>query len=135
MTNTTTNSTNLFEVATREKYRFNFKGMITVEDLWDLKFLELDVIFKDLNSQLAEVSSVSLFNNNSTKGSEELENKIAIIKHIAHVKTVEQKLKENQIAIMQEEKKILEILHAKEQEELQNLSKEELMDMIKNLKK
>ena len=38
--------TNIFEAATRYKYRFPFKGMISVEDLWDLKLQDLDSVFK-----------------------------------------------------------------------------------------
>ena len=41
--------TNIFEAATRYKYRFPFKGMISVEDLWDLKLQDLDSVFKLLN--------------------------------------------------------------------------------------
>ena len=44
-------SKNMFEVATREKMRFPFKGMISVEDLWDLSVQNLDKVFKTLNSQ------------------------------------------------------------------------------------
>ena len=29
-------NTNMFEVATRNKFRFPFKGLISVEDLWEL---------------------------------------------------------------------------------------------------
>lgn len=36
--------TNIFEAATRYKYRFPFKGMISVEDLWDLKLQDLDSV-------------------------------------------------------------------------------------------
>ena len=43
--------TNIFEAATKEKYRFPFKGMISVEDLWDLKLQDLDSVFKSLNKQ------------------------------------------------------------------------------------
>ena len=41
----------LFIVASRQKFRFPFKGVATVEDLWDLDVRDLDTIFKALNSQ------------------------------------------------------------------------------------
>ena len=45
--------TNIFEVATRNKYRFPYRGQISVEDMWDLPVTELDKIFKTLNKQKA----------------------------------------------------------------------------------
>ena len=47
MTNTN-NSTNLFEVAVREQYRFHYKGVQTVEDLWQMGLQDLDSLFKIL---------------------------------------------------------------------------------------
>lgn len=40
---------NIFEFATRNKVRFSFKGLISVEDLWDLSLTNLDSIYKELN--------------------------------------------------------------------------------------
>ena len=53
---------NIFEVATREKFRFNFKGLISVEDLWVLSVENLDFIFKGLNKELKQVNEESLLN-------------------------------------------------------------------------
>ena len=45
-------STNMFEIATRNKFRFPFKGVISTEDLWDLSVESLDNVFKTLNSEM-----------------------------------------------------------------------------------
>lgn len=41
--------TNVFERAAMNKYRFPYKGQISVEDLWDLSLPGLDSVFKHLN--------------------------------------------------------------------------------------
>ena len=71
----------IFEFATRNKVRFPFKGMISVEDLWDLSLTNLDSIYKTLNKQVKQSEEESLL---STKASvdTELEVQIAIVKHI-----------------------------------------------------
>ena len=51
---------NIFERATRMSLRFNFKGLISVEDLWDLSLQDLDSIYKILNSKLKQSSEESL---------------------------------------------------------------------------
>ena len=71
----------IFEYATRNKVRFPFEGMISVEDLWDLSLTNLDSIYKTLNKQVKQSEEESLL---STKASvdTELEVQIAIVKHI-----------------------------------------------------
>ena len=83
---------NLFEVATRRKYRFPYRGLVAVEDLWDLRTAELDAIFKTLNAETKKVSEESLLEL-KTKEDEELSDKIAIVRHIVSVKLEEQKIR------------------------------------------
>ena len=42
----------LFKLAAKEKYRFPFRGNISVEDLFDLTTSQLDVVYKELKSQV-----------------------------------------------------------------------------------
>ena len=79
---------NIFEVATRGKYRFPYKGQITVEDLWDLSVTQLDSIFKTLNAQYKQSKEESLLETKS-KEDEVLDTQIAIVKHIVAVKQQE----------------------------------------------
>ena len=61
---------NLFEVASREKFRFPFKGMVSVEDLWDLSVTNLDQVFKALNSELKQAKEESLLDVRSKQDTE-----------------------------------------------------------------
>ena len=71
----------IFEFATRNKVRFPFKGMISVEDLWDLSLTNLDTIYKTLNKQVKQSEEESLLCTKSNVDAE-LEVQIAIVKHI-----------------------------------------------------
>lgn len=127
-----TNEKNMFEVAVRTKMRFPFKGLISVEDLWDLSVRDLDSIFKTLNSQLKQVKEESLLEV-KTKEDQELDMKIEIVKYIVRVKQ-EEELSRIQAKEQKEKKqKIMEILATKQDESLQNMSVEELQAMLNQL--
>lgn len=123
---------NLFEGAVRAKYRFPFKGSITVEDLWDLSLQDLDRVFKALNAEAKQTQEESLLKIRD-KNAEMLDRKIEIVKHIVAVKQAEiQALKEAADKKAQKQR-IMEIIAKKEDDALQNMSLEELQRMAENL--
>lgn len=128
----TSANVNIFEVAVREKFRFPFKGMIGVEDLWDLSVTNLDTIFKALNSQLKQVKEESLLDT-KTQQDQELDTKIEIIKHIVNVKREEENMRLKAKEQREQKQKIMEILANKQDESLQNKSIEELTAMLNQL--
>ena len=122
----------IFEFATRNKVRFPFKGMISVEDLWDLSLTNLDSIYKTLNKQVKQSEEESLL---STKVSvdTELEVQIAIVKHIVSVKLAEKEAAEKASAKKAQRQKIMSIIATKENEALQNNSIDDLKKMLDEL--
>lgn len=123
---------NIFEIATRHKFRFPFRGSVSVEDLWDLTPENLDTIFKTLNSQKKRVNEESLLST-STNEDVELNTMIAIVKHIVNVKLSEISARNQAKAKREQQQKILSILNAKENEALQNKSIDELQAMLAEL--
>lgn len=124
--------TNIFEKATREKFRFEYKGMITVEDLWDLVVTELDEIYKGLNSQKKQQSEDSLLETKTVEDTV-LGMKIDIIKYI--VETKQEENNKRQLAAERKEKKekIMEIIARKQDSELEEKSIEELNETLNSL--
>ncbi len=124
--------TNIFETATRSKFRFPYKGTITVEDLWDLPLTALDSIYKQLNKQMKQSQEDSLL---ETKSSEDvvLDTKIAIIKHIVAVK--KQEIADRALEKERKEKrqKIMAIMEARDEKALENASDETLKKMLDEL--
>ena len=123
---------NIFEYASRNKVRFPFKGMISVEDLWNLSLTNLDSIYKTLNKQVKQSEEESLL---STKASvdTELEVQIAIVKHIVSVKLSEKEAAEKASAKKAQKQKIMSIIATKENEALQNSSIDDLKKMLDEL--
>ena len=125
-------TTNIFEYAVRNKVRFPFKGMISVEDLWDLSLTNLDSIYKTLNKQVKQSEEESLLTT-KTSVDTELEVQIAIVKHIVSIKLEEQEAREKAAAKKAQKQKIMSIIATKEDEALQNTSVEDLRKMLDEL--
>lgn len=123
---------NIFELATRGSYRFQYNGPKSVEELWELSLPKLDSIYKELNKGLKQASEESLLDVKSAKD-EELENKIEVIKHIVKVKQAEAKAIKDAVAKKQEREKLLNALDRKENEELESLSAEEIRKKLAEL--
>lgn len=123
---------NLFELATRYKYRFPYRGQITIEDLWDLRLADLDSVFKTLNAEVKKASEESLLEPKTEKD-EELSNKIEIIKYIVSTKLAEQAAKESEKANKEKKQKLLAIKARREEAALENISDEQLNKMINEL--
>lgn len=122
----------LFEIATRKKYRFPFKGSISVEDLWDLSMTDLDFIYKNLSSTAkAERENESLLTEN--KQDTDLENMIEIVKRVFSVKKAEidafKEAKEN----AKKKERLLEILAKKQDDALAVKSEDEIRQMLEEL--
>lgn len=120
---------NIFETAVRGKYRFAYKGMLSVEDLMDLSVKDLDAIFKSLNSQLKQTKEESLLDVKTTED-KELDVKIEIVKFIVAEKLERLANLADEKAKKEQKQKILAILSDKKEADLKNKSTEELEKML-----
>lgn len=127
-----TNETNIFEVATRRKYRFPYKGNISVEDIWDLPVTALDSIFKALNVKAKQAQEESLLKS-KTKEDEETAIKIQIIRYIVGVKQTEAAAREKAKKNKEMKQRLLEIKATREDKRLEGLSDADLDKMIAEL--
>lgn len=123
---------NIFEIATRTKMRFPFKGMISVEDLWDLSVQNLDKVFKTLNSQRKEAQEESLLHEKSS-ADKVLDTQIEIVKYIVNVKLEEQAARIEANKNKEKRQKIMALMAKKDDEALENMSREELQKMLDEL--
>lgn len=119
----------LFKIATKKKYRFSYKGQVTVEDLWDLSVEELDKIYKNLKSLQKNASEESLLQT-VTKEDKELNNKIEIIKAIVTDKLAAKDRAMKAVSQRAQNQRILEIMADKQDAALKEKSIEELQNML-----
>lgn len=122
----------LFETAIRNKFRFPYKGLISVEDLWDLNIHELDNVFKTLNAAVTKSQEESLLAAKSEKD-EVLTIQIEIVKYIVGVKLAEIDTALRDKERYEKKQRIMELIAAKQDEALLNKSVDELQSMLNDL--
>lgn len=119
----------LFIEATKKNYQFPFRGMINIIDLWELSVQSLDLVFKSLNADYKKSEKESLLSA-QTKESEELSEKIEIVKYIVNEKLAEKKAKEDAKKNREMKQRLLEIKAKRQDAALEGLSDAELDKMI-----
>ena len=122
----------MFERASRLKLRFNYKGLLTVEDLWDLPLAALDKIFKKLNFTAKEQKEESLLDTKSSED-ETVDLMIGVVRHIVGVRLLEQKAKEDRVAKAAKKQKLLGIIADKQDAALMDMPIEDLAKLVDEL--
>jgi hypothetical protein len=122
----------MFEKAARMKLRFDFRGSISVEDLWDLSVWDLDTIYKKLNAESRAQKEDSLLEAESPE-KEITTLQIGIVKHIVGIKLQEQENREKAAERRARKEKLMAILEEKQDAELHELDMDELRKLIEEL--
>lgn len=122
----------MFELASRKKFRFPYKGVISVEDLWDLSLDQLNTVFMALNKDVKKSQEESLLSANTAEDVE-LWTKIDIVKHIFNVKKSEAEARAMEASKAAKKQQILAILEQKQNDSLQNMSEEDLLKMLNEI--
>lgn len=131
---------NIFELATRESYRFETtKGLLTVEDLWVLPLtttrqngVSLDTVAKEINKQLKTTEEESFVTQRTSKDVT-LAIKLDIVKHIIAVKLEENQASRTAAAKAEEKAKLLAILAKKQEQSLENLTEAEILAKLESM--
>lgn len=121
-------TTNIFEIAARQKLRFasSLFAALTVEDLFDLHLTALDDVAKGINRQINAEKEESFLSKNKNSVRKDLELKLEIVKHVIDVKeteTAERVAAQNKAAQRQQ---LIDDLAAAEQREQQAKTPEQL---------
>ena len=123
----------MFEKASKLKLRFSYKGLVSVEDLWDISLTELNIIAKGVNRELKEIAGEEDFisvPNSSSKARDTLQLKLDILKHIIAVKMEQRDALKASKEKAEQKQKILEIISKKQDAALENKSIEELKALL-----
>lgn len=132
---------NLFEKAARKKYRFpSIKGLLTVEDLWDLPLtsntgVDLNTVAKTINNSLKAAQEENFVDTRPNKERALFENQLEVVKHIIAVKISDDERRKRRAEMLAEEQTLLAVLEKKGNEKLEGMSEKQIRDRIARLKK
>lgn len=126
---------NLFEVATRRKFRFSMsKGQISTEDLWDLSLESLNSLAKSMNKKVKELDEEDFINKKTpSKADEDLKDAFELVKYVIKVKLDEKAARLEAAEKLERRRKIQEALEKAEGKELESKSADELKKMLEEL--
>jgi Spy/CpxP family protein refolding chaperone len=115
----------MYKVAVQNKYRFQYKGLVSVEDLYGLTVEELDKIYQGLMAQKQAANNVSLLTKRDAV--------IAIITDIVADKLAAADARKVAAEKKAKRQQIMGIIADKQNEALRSMSPEELEKMLSEL--
>lgn len=125
---------NIFLTASKHKFRYPYKGLISTEDLWDLNLEQLDTIYKILSKTAKDLHEDSLLTVSCRNDDDYvLDMKIEIVKCIFEEKVEAARKREAEIVNAEKKRRILEVLAKKQDESYNNMSEDELREMLNEL--
>jgi hypothetical protein len=123
----------MYKKALRTKLRFSTtKGKLTTEDLFDLSLTDLNNLAISLDKKLSETPRKS-FISDIAPDTQEDELRLNIVKDVITLKLAERNAAQNAKAKAAEKAQLLEILHRKKNEALENLSVAEIEAKLASL--
>lgn len=135
---------NIFELATRQKLRFaSAKGDLTTEQLWDLPLqntsptrdvkVDLDTLARSINHELKAQAEESFVSTKANPLKAQLELKLEIVKHIIADKLAAAEKAKKASDNRAERERLMDVLKRKQDQELENLSPEEIQKRLEAL--
>lgn len=132
---------NIFELATRQKLRFaSAKGDLTTEQLWDLPLqntsptrdvkVDLDTLARSINHELKAQAEESFVSTKANPLKAQLELKLEIVKHIIADKLAAAEKAKKASDNRAERERLMDVLKRKQDQELENLSPEEIQKRL-----
>jgi len=122
----------MFDKASRLRLRFNYKGVISTEDLWDLSLQELDFIYKGLMAQKKALNVDSLLTT-PTPADDLLELKLDIVRFVFNAKQDEADSRKAAAEKKAKKQKLLDVLSQKQDSALAEMSIADIQKAIDEL--
>jgi len=123
---------NIFEKATRLNVRFEYKGQMGLEDLWDWSLEALDGIYTKLEASAKRSTDGGLL---KTRKAEDklIDLKLEIVKRVFEVKQEEDEKRKLAVKNRQKKEFLKGILEQKQNEQILSKSAEEIAAMIDSI--
>ena len=119
----------IFKYAIKNKLRFNYKGVCTVEDLYDIPLSGLDKMYGELKKQQKNFGEDSLLNKKSSE-EKEIGIKIEIIESIVADRLADIDKAKKAQQTRERNRRIAQIIADKEDAALNDMSLEDLKAML-----
>jgi hypothetical protein len=129
----------LFIKATRRAYRWNSsRGELNTEQLWDLPLssrggFDLDGVGRLLLAEIKAMGEESLIETRPNKAKADAEARLEVLKHIIATKQEEARAAELRASRADQRRKVLDALAARDADELNKASREELLARLAEL--
>ena len=127
------NMNNIYKEAARLKLRINIDGMVNVEDLFDIKLEKLNEKYISLNKEFKELGNEEGLLGVSKKDDTLLKLQLSILEDVVSYKLDKLNNAKDLAAKKEKYNRLVEMLSKKQDEELGNLSKEEIVKQLEEL--